>query len=104
MANNAPLKTMLKSASYGEFYLQPLVSLFETVTHRIKPVFNVAPLTFEGMDINTGFVMYETILLNYKFQNPVNLTVTSVKDRAIIYLNQVKSQKHATSVGISVLK
>lgn len=81
---------MLKAA-YGVYYLQPLVSIFETVTHRIEPVSSDNPLTFEVMDINTGFVMYETMLLNNNFQNPVNLTVNSVRDRAIIYLDQVKS-------------
>ncbi|CAI6367734.1 unnamed protein product [Macrosiphum euphorbiae] len=79
---------MLKAA-YGTFHLQPLVSLFEEVTHRITPVLSAKPLTFESMDINTGFVMYETILLN-KFENPVNLTVNSLRDRAIIYLDQVQ--------------
>jgi len=80
---------MLKEAN-GTFYLQPLVSIFENVTHQIKPVLSVNPLTFEGMDINTGFVMYETMLLN-KSYNPVNLTVSSIRDRAIIYLDQVNS-------------
>ncbi|XP_022180459.1 beta-galactosidase-like isoform X2 [Myzus persicae] len=79
---------MLKAA-YGTFYLQPLVSIFEKITQQIKPVLSVKPLTFEGMDINTGFVMYETILLN-KFHNSVNLTVNSVRDRAIIYMDQVQ--------------
>jgi len=94
---------MLKAA-YGVFYLQPIISLFETVTHRIKPVFSVTPLTFEGMDVNTGFVMYETILINKMFQNPVNLTVDSVRDRAIVYLDQVKSHPYIESVVISLLK
>jgi len=81
---------MQSKAAYGIFYLRPLVSIFEKVTHRINPVLNVNPLTFESMDINTGFVMYETILSN-KFQNPVNLTVNCARDRAIVYLDQVKS-------------
>uniref|UniRef100_A0A2H8TM91 Beta-galactosidase n=1 Tax=Melanaphis sacchari TaxID=742174 RepID=A0A2H8TM91_9HEMI len=87
---NDTLPTQMLKAAYGVYYLQPLVSIFETVTHRIEPVSSVAPITFEDMDINTGFVMYETILLNNKFQNPVNLTVNSVRDRAIIYLDQVQ--------------
>lgn len=87
--NDTSLTPMLKAA-YGVYYLQPLVSIFETVTHRIEPVSSDIPLTFEVMDINTGFVMYETMLLNNNFQNPVNLTVNSVRDRAIIYLDQVQ--------------
>jgi len=85
---------MLKAA-YGTFYLQPVVSIFEKITHRIKPVLSVKPLTFEDMDINTGFVMYETILLN-NFHSLVNLTVASIRDRAIIYLDQVKSHTNTT--------
>jgi len=92
---------MLKAA-YGTFYLQPLVSIFDDVTHLIKPVISVKPLTFEGMDINTGFVMYETILLN-EFHNPVNLTVNCVRDRAIIYIDQVNIS-HPCRVILSVLK
>lgn len=92
---------MLKAA-YGTFYLRPLVSIFEKVTHRINPVLSVNPLTFEGMDINTGFVMYETILLN-KFKNPVNLTVNSVRDRAIIYLDQVKSHPYTIVIGMRII-
>jgi len=87
--NDISPNSMLKAA-YGVYYLQPLVSIFETVTHRIEAVSSIAPITFEDMDINTGFVMYETTLLNNKFQNPVNLTVDSVRDRAIIYLDQVR--------------
>jgi beta-galactosidase len=72
--------------------VQPVVSFFEKVAQRIKPVISDVPLSFEDMDINTGFLMYETILTNdqKKIINPVNLTITTVRDRAIIYLDQVK--------------
>lgn len=54
------------------------------------------PLTFEAMDINTGFVLYETTLKNdhNNLEKPVNLTVNSVRDRAIIYLDQVHRIVH----------
>ncbi|XP_025407480.1 beta-galactosidase isoform X2 [Sipha flava] len=78
--------------AYGTFHVQPVVSFFEKVAQRIKPVISDVPLSFEDMDINTGFLMYETILTNdqKKIINPVNLTITTVRDRAIIYLDQVK--------------
>jgi len=69
-----------------------LVSIFEKVAQRIKPVISNVPLPFEDLDINTGFVMYETALTDDQknVENPVNLTVNTVRDRAIIYLDQVK--------------
>lgn len=44
--------------------MQPLVSIFEKVTQRIKPIESDVPLGFKIMGINSGFVMYETILTN----------------------------------------
>lgn len=78
--------------AYGKFFLKPLVSIFEKVAQRIKPMISNVPLPFEDLDINTGFVMYETTLTDDQknVENPVNLTVKTVRDRAIIYLDQVK--------------
>lgn len=83
--------------AYGAFRLQPLVSIFEDIAQRIKPVRNNVPLTFEAMDINTGFVLYEATLANIQLNLTlpcVNLTVNAVKDRAIIYLDQVCEIMH----------
>lgn len=84
--NSAP------KGAYGKFYLRPLVSIFEKVAQRIKPIISNVPLPFEDLDINTGFVMYETTLTDDQknVKNPVNLTVKTVRDRAIIYLDQVE--------------
>lgn len=77
--------------AYGKFSLRPLVSIFEKIAQRIQPVFNDVPLSFEAMDISTGFVMYETSLKNVQidFKKPINLTVNALRDRAIVYLDQV---------------
>jgi beta-galactosidase len=84
--------TPAPKGAYGKFTLKPLVSIFEKVAQRIKPVISHRPLSFEDMDINTGFVLYETILTNEQknVTNPVNLTLTTVRDRAIIYLDMVQ--------------
>lgn len=89
---NDILPTPAPKGAYGKFHLRPLVSLFEKITQRIKPVYSDVPLPFEAMDINTGFVMYETTLTDKQrlVQNPVNLTMDRVRDRAIIYLDQVQ--------------
>lgn len=90
MSNEIPPFPTFKG-NYGTFTLQPLVSFFEKATQRIKPVDSDVPLAFEDMDINTGFVMYETILKDNQknFKTPVNLTISTVRDQAIVYLDQV---------------
>jgi len=76
---------------YGTFTMQPLVSLFEKVTQRIKPVESDVPLGFEIMGLNSGFVMYETILTDDQkdVTAPVNLTISTIRDQATIFLDQV---------------
>lgn len=77
--------------NYGKFILQPLASFFEKVTQRIKPVESDVPLSFESMDINSGFVMYETILRDDQKSvgSPVNLTIRTIRDQATVYLDHV---------------
>jgi len=81
----------VSKGDYGTFKLQPLVSLFEKVTQRIKPIESDVPLGFEIMGINSGFVMYETILTNDQKEvtTPVNLTISKIRDQATIFLDQV---------------
>lgn len=79
--------------NYGTFMMQPLASLFEKVTQRLKPVESNVPLTFESMGINTGFVMYETILMDEQNDTttPVDLTISTIRDQAYVYLDKVHS-------------
>uniref|UniRef100_A0A2S2P399 Beta-galactosidase n=1 Tax=Schizaphis graminum TaxID=13262 RepID=A0A2S2P399_SCHGA len=78
--------------NYGTFTMQPLISLFDKAAQRIKPVENDVPLGFEAMGINTGFVMYETILTNEQkdVTVPVNLTISTVRDQATVFIDQVQ--------------
>lgn len=77
--------------NYGTFTMQPLVSLFEKVTQRIQPVESDVPLGFEIMGLNSGFVMYETILTDDQKDDKaaVNLTISTIRDQATIFLDQV---------------
>lgn len=75
--------------AYGTFVLQPLISVFDKAAQRLKPVTNSVPLSFDDMDINTGFVMYETMLTDIQKNVAMNLTLKTVRDRAIVYLNHV---------------
>lgn len=81
----------MPKGNYGRFTMTPLVNLFEKVTQRIKPIESDVPLAFENMDIDSGFVMYETVLTNdqNRITTPINLTISTIRDRAYIYLNQV---------------
>lgn len=46
------------------------------------------PLSFEVMDINFGFIMYETTLSENQTCK-MNLILNTIRDRAIVYLDQV---------------
>lgn len=91
MGTNYISRTPAPKGAYGKFNLQPLVSIFNKVAQRIKPVLSKVPLPFEDLGINTGFVMYKTSLKNIKINNTnsIILNVTAVRDRAIIYLDEV---------------
>ncbi|XP_060881169.1 beta-galactosidase-like [Metopolophium dirhodum] len=82
----------IPKGDYGTFTMQPLVSLFEKVTQRIKPVESDVPLGFEIMGLNSGFVMYETILTDDQKDDtaPVNLTISTIRDQATIFLDQIQ--------------
>jgi len=67
----------------------PVVSLFDSVAQRLKPVLNDVPLCFEDMDINHGLVLYETNLPFIEGSNKLPLVIKSLRDRAIIFLNNV---------------
>lgn len=49
--------------------------------------FNV-PVTFERLDQFSGFVLYETVLPNYR-NDPSILTADDVKDRAHVFVDNV---------------
>ncbi|VVC32178.1 Glycoside hydrolase superfamily,Beta-galactosidase 1-like,Glycoside hydrolase, family [Cinara cedri] len=80
--------------NYGKFVMRPLVSLFEKVTQRHEPIENNIPLSFEKLDVDYGFVMYETILTDdqkdYKNNgtDSMDLVISVIRDRAIVYLDQ----------------
>jgi len=85
--------TPTPKGAYGTFHLRPVASVFDKVAQRISPVISDVPLPFEDMDVNTGFVMYETTLTGEQrnVESPVNLSMDAVRDRAIIYLDQVRN-------------
>ncbi|XP_050429611.1 beta-galactosidase-like [Adelges cooleyi] len=91
---------------YGKLTLEPLASFFEKITQRVKPVTNDVPLAFEDMDVNTGFVMYETILTDEQknFTGVVELKVKTVRDRAIIYLDQKQQGTMYRAKGNTTMK
>ncbi|XP_050533362.1 beta-galactosidase-like [Daktulosphaira vitifoliae] len=91
--SNEILPVIRPKGDYGKFTLYPVASLFEKITQRYRPITSDIPLGFEDLDVNTGFVLYETILTDEQkaLMSPtMNLTLKTVRDRAIIYLDQEK--------------
>lgn len=76
--------------NYGTVNLLPVVSLFDNISKRLKPVFNDVPLCFEDMDINHGLVLYETNLPSIGGLKKLPLVIKSLGDRAIVFMNNVR--------------
>jgi len=64
----------------------PVVSLFDNVARRLKPILNNVPLCFEDMDINHGLVLYETNLPPIGGLTKLPLVIKSLGDRAIFFI------------------
>lgn len=77
---------------YGKFAARPLVGIFEKIAQRHEPIVNDAPLSFEKMDVDYGFVMYETIFTDDQkdFEDNADLVISTIRDRAIVYVDQVR--------------
>lgn len=76
--------------NYGTVNLLPVVNLLENVSRHLQPVINDVPLSFEDMDINQGFVLYETNLPKIEGSTKLPLTIDILHDRATIFLNKVR--------------
>lgn len=66
-----------------------MISLFDRASQRLKPFINDVPLCFEDMDLNHGLVLYETNLPPVG-TTKLPLVINSLRDRAIVFLNNVR--------------
>lgn len=80
--------------NYGTANLSPVISLFDQLSKRMKPVINDSPLCFEDMDINHLLVLYETTLPQVETLTKLPLVIEVLHDRAMVFLNYVRKQKN----------
>lgn len=77
-------------ANYGTVQLHYLSNIFHIRGTKLAPLWGTAtsPKTFEELDQNTGFVLYETII-SKRMPDPVILSLFGLRDRANIYINEI---------------
>lgn len=69
--------------------MQPICSIFDEVCSKYLTSFNTTskyPKTFEALNQNSGFVLYETTLPEANLDPPM-LSVEKIHDRGYIYVN-----------------
>lgn len=90
-----------KKVSLGSIVLEPIRVLFSNLSRRHlgkQVVVNRSPLSFEALDQNAGFVLYETTLPRLTM-DPGLLVVEKLRDRALIYVDRVRSSYQFVSVS-----
>lgn len=71
--------------------LNPISVILSPIARRhlgSPPVIKALPITFEELNQNSGFILYETSLPHFKV-DPSLLKVDKLRDRAYVYLDRV---------------
>lgn len=85
---------------YGPVILRPMASLFNTsVNPDSKFILSEDVITFEKINQAYGFMLYETIVPD-NVPDPAVLNITDLRDRAIVYLDQIPAGVLSRSRGI----
>ncbi|XP_075226343.1 ectoderm-expressed 3 [Lycorma delicatula] len=79
------VNTYTKKGNYGEIKLEPKMSLFDI---SFDGIHNKFPLSFEDINQLHGFVLYKH-KLHGQIADPSQLYVPGIRDRAIVFINQV---------------
>ena len=76
---------------YGEVPMSFVGSLFDHLKDLTPkgPVKSVFPLSFEILKQAYGFVLYRTTIPE-RFRDPAKLSIPGLKDRGIVFVNQVR--------------
>ncbi|KAG5672448.1 hypothetical protein PVAND_002576 [Polypedilum vanderplanki] len=80
----------LRKVKLPDVHLKPYSVLLDLNGRRHLSSFTVTslnPMTFEALNQNSGFILYETKLPNVK-RDPVLLKINELRDRAYIYVNR----------------
>lgn len=83
-----PVPKPAPRASYGTVKLKFVVSMFDKSIPETKTIVSKKPLTFEELRQNYGYVLYQT-KMPLDLPDPSVLDVPNLRDRAVVYLNQV---------------
>ena len=84
-----PVPKPAPKGDYGKISLKAVLSIFnesyigEKIVQR-----SLEPKTFEEMNLNYGYMVYETIIPK-NISDPAVLRVRDLRDRAIVYVNHV---------------
>jgi hypothetical protein len=77
-------------ADYGQIILSPAASIFDKVAQTLPPLTSAFPLSFEALDQSFGFVLYETIIPDARFPDPALLTISGLRDRGQVFVDEVR--------------
>lgn len=87
---NVPVPEPEPKVRLGSVTLKPLSVLLDSTSRRHLASFTTRsekPMTFEALNQNSGFVLYETLLPKTN-RDPVLLKLADLRDRAYVYINR----------------
>jgi len=80
--------------SLGEIQLHPVNTLSSNISRQYMgsiPVSSRSPITFEALNQNSGFILYEAVL-PVLVRDPSILKIDEIRDRAYIYVDEVSTE------------
>lgn len=93
---NISLPVPEEKMSLDAVKLNPISVILSAIARRhlgSPPVIKVVPITFEELNQNSGFILYETLLPQFK-ADPSLLKVDKLRDRAYVYVDRVRKRSY----------
>lgn len=87
---NVPVPNSVLKVKLPNVFLKPLSVLLDSVGRRHLASFikeSVNPMSFEALNQNSGFILYETLLPRVT-RDPVLLKLADLRDRAYVYVDR----------------
>lgn len=88
---NISLPVPEEKMSLDAVQLNPISVILSAIARRhlaSPPIIKMLPITFEELNQNSGFILYETSLPHFK-TDPSLLKVDKLRDRAYVYVDRV---------------
>ena len=88
---NITVEATVPKGDYGSVEMKPVISLFNLKGSSIFKKLNEAdyPMTFEQLDQENGFVLYEHTMIE-NFRDPCLLSVTGKENQDIMFIHESK--------------